>query len=642
MKPGSKFLAIVLLLVGLVLINYLASAIPARLDLSADSIYSLSPGTKAMLSKIEEPIALELFFSKDAPSLPITYKNYAARVQEMLRQYVRAAHGKITLTVTNPQPDTPEEERATAAGLTGQSITSGADPFYFGLVAVQADQQKVVDAFTPQREPFLEYDLSKLLYTVQELTKPKLGLITSLPLQGGPPENPMMPMARQSQPGQFVAEEWAQTYEIVPVEASATELPPNLSVLAVVHPENLSPKLQYAIDQFLLGGKPVFLCVDPSSQYFKRQGGQQAMFGGPQPNVSSDLPALLHGWGILYDSSKVLGDLDNAAQVSTQAGPARYPIWIKFAQDAFNPKALPTAQLSSAVFIEAGSLALKPGSKQVFTPLIESSARSGDILSSALQFAQPDEVTRQITPSGKHTVAALITGKFPSSFPGGVPADEKPADADAKSPTPTPAPKPAASPSLHESSGTSTLLIVADTDWLFDDYSVRKYNFLGQSAAEPINDNLAFASNSLDFLAGSQDLISIRGKGSSQREFTVVRKMEASASERYEQKLATLETELQSVQAKLSELQGKRTEGNRLVATPEMTKAIEDFQKQSAQIRSERRAIRRSLREGIDALENRLLLINLVTSPLLVLLFAWWFFRARRQDRTPAAASAAS
>jgi hypothetical protein len=107
--------------------------------------------------------------------------------------------------------------------------------------------------------------------------------------------------------------------------------------------------------------------------------------------------------------------------------------------------------------------------------------------------------------------------------------------------------------------------------------------------------------------------------------------MEATASAKYREKLTALETELTQVQAKLTELQGKKTEGNRLVATPEMTKDIEDFQKQDAKLRSERRQIRLVLREGIDALENRLLALNLLAAPLLIGGFGLWFRRARRK-----------
>ena len=154
---------------------------------------------------------------------------------------------------------------------------------------------------------------------------------------------------------------------------------------------------------------------------------------------------------------------------------------------------------------------------------------------------------------------------------------------------------------------------------------------LGTSAAEPLNDNLSFAANSLDFLSGSQDLISIRGKGDSIRPFTVVRDMEAEANKKYEEKLTALEAQLTDVQSKLTELQGKKGEGNRLIATPEVAKAIEDFQKQQATLQAERRKIRLALREGIDALENRLLAVNLLATPLLVCAFGIWFYRSRKK-----------
>jgi ABC-type uncharacterized transport system involved in gliding motility auxiliary subunit len=627
MKSGSKFVVIVLLFVALVLVNFLASRLPFRGDATAENIYTLSPGTRSILSKIEEEVVLDFYFSKSVQGLPITYKNYAARVEEMLRQYVRASGGKLQLNVIDPRPDTPEEEKATAAGLQPQQLPTG-ETVHFGLVATQADQQKTITSFNPQRESFLEYDLSQLVASVQTVTRKKLGLITSLPLQAPAMDMMMMMQQRQRPTGQMVADEWARTFELVPIEASATELPGDLDVLAVIHPQGLSNKLQFAIDQFLLGGKPVFLAVDPASQHFKRQGGQAAMFGGAQPNVSSDLPTLLKAYGITYNPQNVTGDLASATQVQTNTGIVRYPVWLTLAQESLNRQAMPVAQLKSTLFVESGSLAIEAGGRTV-TPLIETSASGGDVPAFSLQFAQPEEVSRQLVPSGRKTLAAVISGKFTSAFPNGAPGDEPAPGADA-SKAPAPA-TPATTPALKESSGSSTLLVVADTDWLFDDYSVRRFNFLGVQAAEPLNDNLAFASNSLEFLGGSQDLISIRGKGSSMRPFTVVRRMEVDAQRRYQEQLTALEARINDVQQKLTELQGKRNEGNRLVATPEMQKAIEDFQAQQAVMRGERREIRKALREDIERLENGLLVGNLLAPVLLVGAVGFVVQRRRRR-----------
>lgn len=445
----------------------------------------------------------------------------------------------------------------------------------------------------------------------------------------------MMMMRRQPQPGQMVMEELAQSFQIVTVEPAASELPAGLDVLMVAHPQNVSPKLQFSIDQFLLGGKPVFIAVDPSSQHFKRQSNPQQMMMGQGPqNVSSDLPTLLSAYEISYDSQKVVGDLENATQVSTGGGGlARYPIWLSLrGKEAFNAKSLPTAQLGSAMFIESGSISHK-GNSLTFTPLVETSAQAGDLASMMLMMAQPDEVAKQITPSGKKTIAALVTGKFKTAFPNGAPKEEEKKDDAAKDGEKKEAKKeePAPADSLKESKGTSTLFVIADTDWLFDDYSVRKFSFFGQTAAQPLNDNLAFAANTIEYLGGSQDLISIRGKGTSVREFAVVRKMEAEAQKQYQTKLNELDKDLQNVQKKLSDIQGKKGEGNRIVATPEMAKEIENFQKQQAALRGQRREIRRALREDIDWLEYKLLAINLLATPLAVLAFGLWFYRSRKK-----------
>ncbi len=628
MKPGSKTVAVLTLFAGLVLVNYLASKLPVRGDATAGRIYTLSDGTRALLGKIEEPVTLDFYFSRNATSVPVSYKNFGARVEEMLRQYVRASGGRLVLNVINPEPDTPEEERATAAGVQPQMIPSTGEQIYFGLVATQADQQEAITAFNPQRESFLEYDLSQLIYSVQQFDRRKLGLITSLPLQA-PPFNPMMMMQGGRPPsGQMVATEWEKSFELVPIEATATALPDNLDALAVIHPQGLTPQLTYAIDQFLLAGKPVFLALDPASQHFRRQGGQMAMMGmGGGANVSSDLPDLLRAYGITYDAQAVVGDLMNATQVQTNTGVARFPVWLSLRRDGLNADAMPTAQLQSLLFVEPGSFSVSTESGLEVTPLVQSSEQSGTVAAMTLQFAQPEEVSRQITPSGRKTLAALVRGTFKSAFPNGAPAATPPPTADGA--TATPAPPAPAAPGLTQSSGTSTLILVTDTDWLFDDYSVRRLNFLGIQAAEPINDNLAFGSNTLEFLAGSQDLISLRGKGTSLRPFDVVRAIEVEAQQRYQQQLTALEARLSEVQTRLSELQRTSGEGNRLVASPEVAKAIEEFQQQEVAMRRERREIRRALREDIDALENRLLIANLLATPLLVGAFGLWFHRRR-------------
>ena len=633
MKSGLKAFSILLLFAGLVFVNYLAGHFSLRLDATEGKVYTLTPGTRSIVANLAEPLTLDYYFSSDVAGMPIQIKDYADQVREMLKQYVRLSGGKITLNVINPKVDTKQEEDATAAGLQPlNDPNSGADPVYFGLVATEAAQSKSLPGgFSPQREQLLEYDISQLIYSVQHAQDQKkaIGLITSLPLNGTPPESIM----GQGQPGQYVTTAGGNNYNLKTIAPDAEKLPDGLAALAVIHPENLSPKLQFAIDQYLLSGKPVFLALDSSSEYFKRQGGQQQqlmmMMGGAQPNVASDLPDMLKAYGIDYDSASIVGDPAHATVLQNPRSGAllHYIHWLSLDRDSISQESPVTAQLKSFIFIESGSLAVKPAPGVTVTPLVETSDQAGLIPAATLQFAKPEDLGRQLKSSGKKTLAALIQGKLKSAFPDGLP-ETKPTDT--KIGTPPPAATPMASPALKESSSTSTLLVVADTDWMFDEY-IFDPNMMQAGLLSPRNDNLDFANNILDFLTGSSELLSVRGKGAVQRPFKVVTAMEEKARKQYEDQLTILETRLTDVQKQLSEIQAKRTDGGRLVATPEMQKKIDDFHKQEAGLRSEQRKIRLTLREDIDSLGRRLLWVNLLTTPILIGIFGLWFGRNRRR-----------
>jgi len=314
-------------------------------------------------------------------------------------------------------------------------------------------------------------------------------------------------------------------------------------------------------------------------------------------------------------------------RTSRDGGATNMPTWLSLDHDSVNPNSQVTGQLKSFLFIEAGSFSVKPVDGVTFTPLIQTSDQSGDLLASSLQFTSPEEVARQITPSGKKTIAGLLQGKFKTAFPDGAPAvTPPPADGDKKPDTPVPA----KTPGLTVSTRTSTLMIVTDTDWLFDDY-IFDPEYRQAGILSPRNDNLALAANALDYLAGSSDLLSIRGKGASLRPFKVVVDMEETARKKYDQQLTALEAQLNDVQTKLGQLQTQKTQGGRLVATPEVQKAIDDFRKQQLVLKTQQRDIRRTLREDIDSLGRRLLWINVLTTPLLVGAFGLWFQRARKK-----------
>jgi len=618
MKPGRLTLTILLLLIGLVLVNYLASALPVRIDATAEKIYTLSSGTEELITEIEDPITLDFYFSRSVSGVPISYKNYADRVEEILRQYVRLAGGRVTLNVIDPRVDTPEEEQAIAAGLAMQTVPSG-EPVYLGLVATQADEQEIINNLSPQRESFLEYDVSELIFRVQQLERPRLGILSSLPIQDT--SNPALLMSGQATPGQYVSTAWSNSYELVEIFPNAAELPDDLDVLAVIHPQTLRPTLEYEIDQFVLSGKPLFLAIDPSSWYERNQNPQMAQIGSAPATLASDLASLLETYGIDYDTDHVVGDPLHPRSVYGGNG-AIYdmPVWLNLSEENFSADSQPLSQLQLLLFPEAGALGPIPGSTSTFTPMIQTSDQSGTLDPEVLINGSPEEISLALDHSGKQTIAALVTGHFNSAFPGGRPDSGTGED----EPVVT-------EPSLRESVAESSVFVVADTDWLLDGFSVERSSFLGQQTIQPINNNLAFAVNVMDYLGGSSELINIRGKGSAVRPFAVVQDLEVAANQRYQQRLESVNDRLQQIQDRLSQLISQNDDALGLVTPPAVADAIAEAQQEQAALQAERREIRRALREDIEALENRLLFFNLAASPILLCLFGLWFHRRRRR-----------
>jgi ABC-type uncharacterized transport system involved in gliding motility auxiliary subunit len=295
--------------------------------------------------------------------------------------------------------------------------------------------------------------------------------------------------------------------------------------------------------------------------------------------------------------------------------------------------------------IEPGALSVATDRGYEITPLIETSERAGVIQGMMLSFMQPGDIGKQFkTEGGKRTVAVMLHGTFKTAFPTGAPKDPEPAaesDGSAESDESTEdesaeAAEPASdTPLLQVSTNPSTLVVVADTDWLLDYSSVQRIEQL--NAYMPRNDNLAFATNLVDFLAGSEDLIAIRGKGRSQRPFDVIDRMEAAAQEKYQVAMTQVEGRLADIQAELNKLVQEQNSAQQLVATPEMREAIDKYRAEEAAARAERRVVRRQLREGIESLQNRLTIINVALMPLGIIVFGIYYVVSRHSRRKAAA-----
>jgi ABC-type uncharacterized transport system involved in gliding motility auxiliary subunit len=607
-----------------------------RIDLTENKLYTLSPGTLHIVETLKEPIALKFFYSKKVGAQYAAINAYAGRVRDLLGEYSAHSHGKILLQEIDAEPFTQAEDQASAAGLTGAPTESG-DLLYFGLVGTNTiDGKETVPFFTQDREPYLEYDLTSLIYRLTMPKKPVIGIISSLPLETGAGG---MAALLQGQAHPFIAyAELTQSYTTKTIQQDFDRIPSDVSMLVIAHPPPLAPKQQYAIDQYVLGGGHALIFLDPMSET------AQAMQGGGQGMApsSSDMRDLLKAWGVDYDSSKVVLDRGLAQAVRTSADPrnpvTRYPLWLHFDSSDFDSNDQVTANLQALNLASVGTIAPLKGASTTFEPLVRSSGEASlmDAIQAKLD-PKPEDLLAQVVPTGRrYTIAARVSGSVKTAFPGGQPTITPAGTPPARTP-----PKPLG-PQLRMSKGPINIIIMADSDIFDDKFWVRVENVYGRQLAAPFADNGAFIMNAAENLSGSNDLISLRTRATSSRPFTVVQKLQARAQARFQQEADALKQKLSDTETRLHALEqggGANAQSQSGTAlTPEQQQEITRFKREVAATRTALRNVQHNLRKDIDALGSVLAFVNIALVPILVAAFAIGLAILRRRRRARALA----
>lgn len=599
-----------------------------RIDLTEARLYTLSDGTKNVLKSIPEPVTLRLFFSDKLAGNAPQLKQYGTRVRELLERYAALSNGKIRLEVIDPEPFTEAEDRAVQAGLQGAQLPGGA--LYFGLVGSNTlDQQQVIPFFQAEKEQFLEYDLTKLVYALSNPTKPTIGVMGALPLEFGP-GGVMAAMRGQSQP-YLILEQIKQFFDVKMIDPSKPEeISDKLGTLVLAHPKDLTPQAQYAIDQYVLKGGRLIVFADPFSETMAAM--PNPMTGQPMPggDQSSLLPELFKAWGIEVQSGKFVADLNLAQRVQTgrqgAAAVVDYVPWLAIPAENLSHADVVTADLTQINAASMGSIRKVDGGTTTLTPLITSSNQAMLMDTADLQGdPNPQALAEKFKASGEtYVVAARISGPAKTAFPNGAPAVEKKEGA-------APAAAPAAQ--VVDSVKPINVLLVADADLLDDRFWVRSQQMMGQSMYVPIAANADFLVNAIDNMSGSGDLIGLRSRGKSQRPFELIDNMRRVADQQFLARQRALEQKLETTQKQLADLQSKTQEQSNALLSAEQEAAITTFRDQLLETRRELRGVQRELNRDIEALQVLVKFINIGLMPLVAAIVAIGLAIVWRQRR---------
>ena len=624
-------IGLMLIAVNIIAGNIIAGRLPApRLDLTREGLYTLSRGTRQTLARIDEPITLRFYYSSRLGDSAPAYAVYAQRVRELLDEYVAAAKGKLRLEVYNPQPFSDVEDRAVGFGLQAVPLDEQGEQVFFGLAGTNStDDQQTIAFFAPDRERLLEYDLTRLVHNLALPKRTTIGLISRLPLEGD------MMAARRGRPMRPMAimEQLRQVARVETIGGDLDAVPPDVDVLMLVHPQNLPQKTLFAIDQFVLKGGKALVFVDP---YSELQAGERAQPGMP---ADSDLEPLFKKWGLRLVPNTVAGDRRDAMRVAVHApgGAAQaldYVAWMKLRGADINRDDVITADLKQLALGSPGILEPVEGAAAKFEPLVTTSPEAEKI--PVDKVAPLPDVAALLTDfksdNTRYTLAARISGPAETAFPEGPP---KPAQA-AKPEEQTKPAEAAAPPTdfLRQSSQPINVVVVADTDMLDDRFWADTRDFFGRQVIVPFANNADFVANAVEVLAGGEDLIGLRSRGSSARPFTVVDDIQRAVDERYAAEQRGLQDKLKQTQQKLRELTGNEP-GNAANLSPEQAKAIDEFRAEMIATRQQLRAVQAALRQDIEWLKALLEFCDIALVPILVAIAAVVLgaIRVRRRHR---------
>ncbi len=606
---------IVLILVALIAVNAAAALLIVgwRIDFSAEGLYTMSQGTRAILSSLDEPVRLDLYVSREAIADIPELRAHTQRVEEFLEELIELGDGQLELHVIDTQPFSESEDDARAAGLVLQPVNNSGSTAVLGLVAVgPTGKSKSIPIFSADRDAFIEYEISKAIATVGRAKKPRVGILSCMPLE--PPT-----MQQNGEPGRpraapYVLQQMRELFDLVEIARGATELPPEMDALLLVQPRKLGEPMLRSIDAWAVAGRPIVVLADPFAE--SDQDPDAREMGAKVPGTTYDFP-LLRSWGIDIPRDMTVGDLNYTTRITTP-GPGgtmrelNYIAWLSLTRQALS-QGDPLVSGFEAINLKSAGEIMR--AKEIdaaiaprIEPLIISSDRSQLIQTLKLgYFGDAEQLLRDCKPDGvRRTIAARITGAIGSAFSATI--------------------------------GEANIVVIADADLLWDETWVQDDPQSRMKRA--FSDNGPLVIGLLERMAGDPAVASLRSRGGFRRPFERVEELRKAAEARYIAREKDLQLEVRKTEMNIAQLQSKSggEASGQMLLSAEQEAELAELQRTVNAYRKELRSVQFGLRQEVDALGQRLLILNVVIWPILVALIAgtWCWMAARRVDRTRA------
>ena len=560
------------------------------IDFTSTKTFTLSKGTKNVLANIEEPLKIEFIYSRSlSKNIPII-QNYANQIEGLISRYVGLAKGKIEFQIIEPAPYSDEEDYVERFGVQGFPVDQEGSNVYFGLIATNTtDDTEIIPFFDPSKAGSLEKQLTDIVYKLNRVEKPKIGILTQVETQS---PNPNIPLQ-----GEYILFEQLGNYYEIEYLSPTAEIFENIDLLVVYHPAEISDITEYAIEQFILRGGKTLIFVDP---YFEKD---------DYTDKSSTLDNVLKTLNINY-IDRVILDGAQATRLQTQQNISDNTSlqtllklnWPEVRTDFINQQEDISNGLSLIRLISPGGLMkLEDESKTTYTSVLSSSELTMDL--SIQEVQDPIEIINNFNPTGIiYDFAVKVGGTALSNFEN---FENK------------------YSNHISQSQDDLNVIVFSDADFIRSPYWARVQKFLGSTVIEESSDNGTIVSNIMDVMTGFDDFIDLRNKETPFRPFTVVQKLQAEAEKQYLGQEQELQEKLDLTLQEIKNLSGGRVNENVQLSESQMEE-LAAFQFEVERTRKELREVRRNLNKDIDALSNKINVLNTFLIPILLIILMFF------------------
>ncbi len=606
-KQIISFIGFFVFFVILVNINFLAGKIPLRYDITQDKLYTLSKSTINILKSLKQPITIR-FYSTRGIEMPIPLRLYAKRIEDLLKEYERNSQGNIILERYNPLPDSDAEVSAAMDGINGQPHRNG-NNIYLGLTVSVLNHNSTIGFLSPTNEQTLEYDITHSIYDVTHPRKSNIGVLSSIPVMGS--ISGYIPSKHNRQPPWIFIQELQKVFNVQEISYGTNYIDPNIDVLLIVHPKDLSVKTEFAIDQYLLNGGKLLIFVDPycfaasvsaPKSYFNQEASEPS---------ASNLPNLFPAWGILFSNpNEVVIAPDNAYHALNDPLGKEHPAILNLTNKMMDTKDIIMTGLNKINLVFSGAFSTTSVNSLKQTVLLQTKPYS-ELFSNFSYRIPTADITKNFSSQNKPLPLMIkLSGTFQTAFPNGAPTlkDSKPDDNQDND-------------VLKRSIKSSSAVLVGDVDMLFNSFCVGKQKVYDKTVIDVINSNLGFVKNTVDQLSGDQNIINIRTRGTIERNFTKIENFYKTAKKKHQNKITLLEDQLRQTEEYLNNIQSVKKQDQQLVLSEKQLNAVQKFRKHEKKIKKELLEIRKELRNEIFNLKLTIEIVNIALIPILLIIF---------------------